>query len=437
MKGLRALLVLLLLLIDAGAVAAQSPQPAADDSAVVAWIRENAIPLQTVRPGSGFADLRPLETVLKDVRVLALGEATHGTSEFQQVKHRLLEFLVTRMGFTAFAIEAAYSDAQPMNDYVVHGRGNRDSVLTGLGYVAWDTEEFAAMVDWMRDYNRKVPAARRVRFYGLDVYRNAVGRRKVLAFVQRFTPDIEAVTDSLFRTLAEQEGRWPMWDSTVVKAAEARVEALASDLSARRPRLRGRVPAAEYGEVLRLVEVMRQGVSMRSRSRYMADNLIYLADRERPGTKFVYWAHDSHIARHARPWGGYYLRQRFGDAYYAVALTFDSGSYLARSFPPAGDLRTAAVPPAPPGAVEWSLARAHIPLFFLDLRAARESAPVGSWFRTPRNILSGGWAYSDGPRHAAQRAVSEWFDGILFVSTSTPTRPTANARSTAERKAGF
>src|SRR5256714_10411046 len=138
-------------------VLALQRRSSAQDSAVVAWIRETAIPLQALNAGSGFADLAPLKAVLKDARIVGLGESSHGTSEFQRVKHRLLEFLVKEMGYTAFAMEAGYSEAQPMNDYVLHGTGNRADVLSKLGYVAWDMEEFAAMVDWMRAYNRTVP----------------------------------------------------------------------------------------------------------------------------------------------------------------------------------------------------------------------------------------------------------------------------------------
>ena len=32
---------------------------------------------------------------------------------------------------------------------------DRAAVLTGQGYVVWDTEEFAAMLDWLRAHNRR------------------------------------------------------------------------------------------------------------------------------------------------------------------------------------------------------------------------------------------------------------------------------------------
>ena len=65
---------------------------AAKPSVQVEWIRRNAIPLKTVEAGNGFDDITPLEHIVGDARVVALGEATHGTREFFQLKHRIIEF---------------------------------------------------------------------------------------------------------------------------------------------------------------------------------------------------------------------------------------------------------------------------------------------------------------------------------------------------------
>jgi erythromycin esterase len=46
--------------------------------AVVGWLKENTIPINTVEAGNGFADLQPLKKVFKDVRFVGLGEETHG-----------------------------------------------------------------------------------------------------------------------------------------------------------------------------------------------------------------------------------------------------------------------------------------------------------------------------------------------------------------------
>ena len=95
-----------------------------NEEAVITWLRQNTMPIQHIEAGHGFDDLQPLKALLKDVKVVGLGEATHGTREFFQFKHRLLEFLVTEMGFTALVIEGSYTGFQPINDYILHGAGD-------------------------------------------------------------------------------------------------------------------------------------------------------------------------------------------------------------------------------------------------------------------------------------------------------------------------
>src|SRR5271166_6018307 len=98
-------------------LSAQSPAP----DAVNQWIRDNAIRLATPVAGHGFDDMQPLKKVIGDARIVSLGEATHGSREFFQLKHRMLEFLATQMGFTIFSIEANMPEAYKLNDYVLNG----------------------------------------------------------------------------------------------------------------------------------------------------------------------------------------------------------------------------------------------------------------------------------------------------------------------------
>ena len=74
------------------------------------WLKQNSIPIKYIEAGNSFSDLQPLKKTLQDAQVIGLGEATHGTHEFFTIKHRLLEFLVTEMDFTAFALESSFSD---------------------------------------------------------------------------------------------------------------------------------------------------------------------------------------------------------------------------------------------------------------------------------------------------------------------------------------
>src|SRR5215213_4878193 len=109
------------------------------DDAVLGWMRSHLVPLRSLEPGSGQQDLEPLRNQFQGVRIVGLGESTHGVHEFFRVKHRLVEFLVGELGFTVFALEASYAACQPINHYVMHGIGDAAALLSGQHYLAWDT----------------------------------------------------------------------------------------------------------------------------------------------------------------------------------------------------------------------------------------------------------------------------------------------------------
>jgi erythromycin esterase len=103
---------------------------------VSAWFRSVAIPIDSISPQSAFDDLRPLQSTIGNARIVAMGEATHGTHEFFQLKHRMLEFLVERMGFTVFGIEANWPESLAVNDYPAEA-------LAGLYFWTWTRKKYS------------------------------------------------------------------------------------------------------------------------------------------------------------------------------------------------------------------------------------------------------------------------------------------------------
>ena len=143
----------------------------------VAWAKEHAIPITTVEPGHGFADLQTLKTTIGQARVVALGESaqgwrdnTDGVHEFRAFRNLLLEFLVQEMGFTAIAVETGFSEGVEVDDYVT-GRTVRSANLAQRVFM-WspqrDTENLE-LIEWMRRYNSQPSTAREIRFYGIDL----------------------------------------------------------------------------------------------------------------------------------------------------------------------------------------------------------------------------------------------------------------------------
>ena len=52
------------------------------------------------------------------VRIVALGEATHGNSEFQQLKREVFEILNEKHGIKALILEGDFGGCSLVNDYI-------------------------------------------------------------------------------------------------------------------------------------------------------------------------------------------------------------------------------------------------------------------------------------------------------------------------------
>jgi erythromycin esterase len=156
--------------------------------AAAEWLRANAIPFETTEPGSKFEDLLPLKALIGDARIVALGEATHGTHEFFQMKHRLVEFLVEEIGFSLFAMEVGWAEADSVNNYVHTCEGDPVTTLAGLGYWTWNTQEVLDMIRWMCVHNQKPGDAPEIGFAGFDMQLPDTAITNVISYFQRVEP---------------------------------------------------------------------------------------------------------------------------------------------------------------------------------------------------------------------------------------------------------
>ena len=137
--------------------------------AVTKWLKINALAIQNIEAGRGFADLQPIKRVFREIRIIGLGEATHGTREFFLFKHRLLEFLFKEMDVRVLAIETGYSSTSDINDYVMGKPVDAAQALAKQGFWPLNTREMRVMLDWMRAYNARVSVNKKVKFVGFDI----------------------------------------------------------------------------------------------------------------------------------------------------------------------------------------------------------------------------------------------------------------------------
>ena len=82
------------------------------------WAIATAVPVTTTEPGGSYEDLLPLKKIIGNAPAVALGEPRHDIHDIFQFKHRVIEFLVKEMNFTAFVLELGFPAGKKIDDYI-------------------------------------------------------------------------------------------------------------------------------------------------------------------------------------------------------------------------------------------------------------------------------------------------------------------------------
>jgi erythromycin esterase len=397
-------------------------------AAFLAWLAKNAIPLGTVDARSGFDDMLPLQRVVGDAHVVGLGEATHGTSEFFRLKHRMLEFLVERMGFTVFAREGNMAEGFDVNDYVLNGRGDPVKAIAGMYQWPQNTREVLDMIRWMRQYNADPRHMRKVKFYGLDNWSRSGPIKVALQYLDAVDPvegrraraSLGILADAFLNaglSNARADSLIPM------------VKRLLSTFDDRRTEYTHRTSVERWElarqHVLLVLQSLQQSIADNDevRDSLMADNVKWILAREGLGTKAVLWAHNGHITTNCNsPRMGCFLKRALGSDMVTFALLTNTGSFNAVD---ADNLLSGAYPfklqPLNEStAWEETLSRGGLRIAAIDLRAVPAESPEGGWVAQPHLTHIAGEEYSRKGRGAYLLDARHNFDGILFVDTTTP-----------------
>src|SRR4051812_11059492 len=138
--------------------------------------------------------IEPALDVIGDASFVLIGEASHGTHEFYELRAELTRRLITERGFSAVAVEADWPDAYRVNRY---GRGesddtNADSALAGFERFPtwmWRNPVVVEFVEWLREFNHSLPDVKRAGFYGLDLYSLFRSMEAVVKYLEQVDPE--------------------------------------------------------------------------------------------------------------------------------------------------------------------------------------------------------------------------------------------------------
>jgi erythromycin esterase len=387
------------------------------------WIRANAIPIKTADPVDDHSDLMPLKKLIANRQIVALGEGTHGTSEFFKMKHRITKFLAEEMGFTIFAIEANMPEAREVNRYILTGEGDPQKALAGLYFWTWNTSEVLEMIKWMRQHN--LSGKGKIEFYGFDMQTPAVALENVKKFIEKADKDF---VNSLAEYGKQVDEVWQLLKKTndysslnPGKWYEA-AKKIYEHVNAHRETYTRSFDPLEVDWAIQDALVVLQGAEAnmedkRSRDQSMANNLDWILSHQPPGTKVVTWAHNEHVSKNLTTYRsmGSFLAERHGDNMVVFGFAFHEGDYTAVG---KNGINTYSTSKSGPGSVEWFLKSSGIPNFIIDIRGALKGEPGAQWLNRGLEFRSIGAMAAD---HAfSLRNITRDFDAIIFFEKTTP-----------------
>lgn len=297
-----------------------------------------------MKTSSGIADLMaivkpvpdglaPLVAKAGQADYVLIGEASHGTREFYEIRADLTRHLIRDRGFTVIALEADWPDTLRLHHYTSGEPGDYE-VRQALGSFErfprwmWRNETMLRFADWLREWNRPL-ADRRVGIFGMDLYSLHASINAVLKHLLERDPaaaarareryvcfDIFDRDPQNYGYRTTRRGEEGCEDEVVAQLVEMRKRYAAGDDSEFFATQNAKV-VADAEQYYRAMFRGRDD-SWNLRDGHMEDTVRALARHYHDGqrdAKVVVWAHNSHLGdARATEMGGPPRRVELGPA---------------------------------------------------------------------------------------------------------------------------
>ena len=385
-----------------------------------------------------------------DARVVCLGEASHGTSEFYRARAAISRRLIERHGFNVVAVEGDWPDCATIDRCVRH-RPARDLEFTAFERFPmwmWRNQEVDAFVGWMRRHNESRAYERMCGFYGLDLYNLSASIDAVIHFLDEEDPELARLAHRRYGCLEPWAadpalyGRHSLLEGYAhceVGAIQMLKDLLEKQVDCFGPECEEWLDAAANARLVKDAEayyrIMYQGSaeSWNLRDTHMFDTLNMILDAKGPDSKAIVWAHNSHIGdarftdmgMHREELNiGQLVKEKWGDRARLIGFGTHRGTVAA-----ADDwdepVKIKRVQPSLPESHERMSHESGVARFLLDLREGEAGGELREGLMEPRLERFIGVIYrpeTERWSHYSEAILPKQFDGwVWFDETSAVT----------------
>lgn len=266
------------------------------------------------------------DTVVQNAQVIAIGEASHGISEFQTLRRDLFWELQRQLGFNTIFLEAGYAECFRIDQYIKNKTNTSLKILLdSLDYYPWRSQEMINFIEELRIHN--IAHANELSFYGVDM--QFVGQAILLLKKVVDTQKDLFSSDQLqfVNSLSEESIFNEDMQSELSLLIAHILKIIGSDSLDVKDKM-----------LLYNIHVIEQYISLEQkddeniRDLSMANNLLFIL-KMYPTTKAILIAHNGHIVKSIqdddyKPMG-YHLKTELLHKYFALGTECGIGSFVA------------------------------------------------------------------------------------------------------------
>jgi len=390
------------------------------------------VPL-TAQPSDWDDDQLRFLDPLSKVSVIGLGEATHGTAEFFQAKHRIFKYLVENHGFKIFAIEADFGESIFLNQAILASDKVQVEHLMKqkMHFWTWKTTEVRDFLFWMCDYNRGKSESEKLQYWGVDCQFNTYHPDLAMNNLARVNLPFKSLIESVIEEATGNQ--FTYYNKDLFNAFIERVQSLKDSLANHKKEIIETESESFYDVTLQLVELIRQASevmyhpnSHEFRDQYMAQNTRWLHNYFN-GQKIVVWAHNFHVSNDS--WFksmGYHLKADFRDDYAIVGFLFAKGTFTAvsQNGNELGSLTKHSLESEPiAGSVNDIMSDVGLPAFEIIISDLHRHKDWRLAFHQGITFFDMSSAYNNKPSYYYRRLLSNYYDRIIYIDRSTASYP--------------
>jgi len=409
----------------------------------------------------GAAGFNPLMDLASDANFVLLGEASHGTHDFYEIRATITKRLIAEKGFQAVAVEADWPDAYRVNEFI-RGRGSdptADRALSGFTRFPvwmWRNRDVEAFVRWLRAYNEVAPSYDpQIGFYGLDLYSLSRSRDEVIRYLHTVDPEAARRARNryaCFDHYGEDEQAYGYAAGfRLSRSCEDEVVQQLRDLQRHTYQYLHRdgqiaeddfFSAEQNARLVKNAEEYYRAMfqsrvnTWNLRDRHMAETLQALAAhlaRRYGRAKVVVWAHNSHLGdaratdrAESGEWNlGQLVREQSAHTLLAGFTTYTGTVTAASDW--GGPHETKRVRPALEGSYEALFHDVGVPRFLATFRG---DETLSSAFRSDRLQRAIGVIYrpdTERISHYFSARLADQFDAVIHIDQTTAVEPLPHA----------